>query len=137
MSSKGYPRTSHRRARIRPAFHAAGRICCGVKRVLLDHCVPRRVATALSNREVKTAFRQGWGTLKNGALLHAAEHAGFEVFVTADKNLRYQPNIAGLQLAIVVLPTNAVQRLLPIFPAIARAVANATPASYVEVPSTP
>ena len=84
-----------------------------------------------------TAFRQGWGALKNGVLLRAAEDAGFEVFVTSDKNLRYQQNFTGLKLGIVVLPTNAIQRLIPIFPAIAQAVAAAGPGSYTEVAGMP
>jgi len=37
-------------------------------------------------------------------LLRAAE-GRFEVFVTTDQNLRYQQNLGGRQLAILVLPT--------------------------------
>jgi hypothetical protein len=37
------------------------------------------------------------------ALLDAAEAAGFELFVTADKNLRYQQNLTGRKISIVVL----------------------------------
>jgi hypothetical protein len=33
-------------------------------------------------------------------LLNAAETAGFEVFVTADKNLRYQQNLASRKIAM-------------------------------------
>ena len=108
-----------------------------MKRVLLDHCVPRRVATALAGCHVQTAFREGWGALKNGALLRAAEDAGFEVFVTSDKNLRHQQNLSGSKLAVVVLPTNAIQRLILIFPAIAQAVASATVGSYAEITDAP
>jgi hypothetical protein len=47
---------------------------------------------------VSTAFERGWSTLKNGDLLDAAERNGFEVFVSTDRNLRYQQNLtpAGL-----------------------------------------
>jgi hypothetical protein len=41
--------------------------------------------------------------LANGELLTAAESAGFEVLVTTDKNIRYQQNLAGRRIAIVVL----------------------------------
>ncbi|HKQ39855.1 MAG TPA: hypothetical protein VJ063_17380 [Verrucomicrobiae bacterium] len=82
---------------------------------------------------MKTAFREGWAALKNGALLRAAENAGFEVFISSDKNLRQQQNLSKLGIAIVILPTNALHRLVPIFPRIAHAVATALPASYVEV----
>jgi hypothetical protein len=43
--------------------------------------------------------------LKNGDLLEAAQDQGFEVLVTADRNLAYQQNLKGRKLAIVVLPT--------------------------------
>lgn len=48
----------------------------------------------------------GWAALKNGELLKAAE-AAFEALVTTDKNLRYQQNLAGRRLAILVLPTTS------------------------------
>jgi hypothetical protein len=108
-----------------------------VKRVLLDHCVPRRVSAALSRCEVKTAFQEGWATLKNGALLRATEDAGFDVLVTCDKKLWYQQNIPKLRIAIVILPTNALERLLPIFPEIATAVTDAPPGGFVEISAVP
>lgn len=49
---------------------------------------------------------QGWKTLSNGALLNAAEQAGFDVLVTADQGIRYQQNLEGRKIAIVVLSTN-------------------------------
>ena len=41
--------------------------------------------------------------LENGALLDAAEAEGFEIFVTADKNIRYQQNLADRKIAVVIL----------------------------------
>ena len=46
----------------------------------------------------------GWSTLENGDLLREAE-GQFDVFVTTDQNLRYQQNLTGRRLAILVLPT--------------------------------
>lgn len=57
----------------------------------------------LKRHAVSTAFRQGWDKLKNGELLAAAEQAGFDVFLTTDKNMRYQQNLANRRIAIVVL----------------------------------
>jgi hypothetical protein len=37
--------------------------------------------------------------------LAEAEHAGFDVLLTADKNMRYQQNLRGHKIAIVVLST--------------------------------
>ena len=47
-----------------------------------------------------------WDELSNGQLLYAAQAAGFELLLTADKNLAYQQNLKGRALAIVVLSTN-------------------------------
>jgi len=52
---------------------------------------------------VFTAEDQGWDRLENGDLLTAVELDGFEVFLTADKNLRYQQSLSGRAIAIVVL----------------------------------
>jgi len=46
----------------------------------------------------------GWTQLGNGALLRAAV-SQFEVFITTDRNLRYQQNLADYRLAILILPT--------------------------------
>ena len=104
-----------------------------MKRVLLDHCVPRRVREALVGCETTTAFRRGWAELKNGDLLQAAEDAGFEVLVTADKNLRYQQNLGARRIAIIELPTNSLPTLLPHFGAISDAVNRILPGEYLEL----
>jgi len=48
----------------------------------------------------------GWMQLSNGALLKAAE-TEFDIFITTDRNLRYQQNITSLRLAILILPTTS------------------------------
>jgi hypothetical protein len=48
----------------------------------------------------------GWAELANGELLTVAETAGFAVMITGDKNLSYQQNLQGRELALVVLSTN-------------------------------
>jgi len=108
-----------------------------MKRVLLDHCVPRRVRQALVDCETRTAFQRGWAELKNGALLNAAEAAGFEVLITADKNLRYQQKLAARRIAIVELPTNSLPALLPNFGAISDAVNRIRPGEYLELSFPP
>jgi predicted nuclease of predicted toxin-antitoxin system len=74
-------------------------------KVLLDACVPRPLRKFLPAHTVQTAQEMGWGQLKNGALLQAVEPQ-FDAFLTSDQNLKYQQNIAGRKLAILVLPTN-------------------------------
>jgi hypothetical protein len=102
-------------------------------RVLFDNGTPRGVAAALSGHVVEEARARGWDTLRNGELLDAAEAAAFDVFVTTDRNLRYQQNLTGRTIAIVVL-TKARWRLIRTrLPEIAAAVDAATPGSFVEL----
>jgi len=75
-------------------------------KVLLDHNVPHKLRRSLVGHDVETADEVGWAELANGDLLIAAEGAGFAVMVTADKNLSYQQNLQGRELALVVLSTN-------------------------------
>ena len=75
-------------------------------KVLFDHNVPRKLRRALPDHDVSTADEMGWAELENGELLRAAEEAGFAVMVTGDKNLTYQQNLYGIELALVVLSTN-------------------------------
>ena len=71
--------------------------------ILLDNNAPRGLVQALTGHTVIEARERGSATLKNGELLSAAEQAGFNILVTADKNIRYQQNLAGRKVAIVVL----------------------------------
>jgi hypothetical protein len=71
--------------------------------------------------------------LGNGELLDAAEAAGFDVLVTTDKNLRYQQNLTGRKLAIVVLGQGRWSLIRRHVAAVVAAVNAATPGSYAEV----
>ena len=75
-------------------------------RILFDHNVPDPLRHALKGHEVETAYQRGWARLTNGDLLVAAEQAGFEVLITSDREIRYQQNLAGRKLALVLLGTN-------------------------------
>jgi hypothetical protein len=72
-------------------------------RILFDNGTPRGVAVGLPDHIVEEARSRGWDTLRNGELLDAAEAAGFDVFLTTDRNIRYQQNLTGRKIAIVVL----------------------------------
>jgi hypothetical protein len=75
-------------------------------RVSLDECVPVQVRSALVGHDVSTVQEMGWGGLSNGELLQRAEDDGFDLFIVADKNLRYQQNLMDRKLAILELWTN-------------------------------
>ena len=101
--------------------------------ILLDNNVPRGLARALTGHVVAEARERGWATLKNGVLLSVAEEAGFDVLVTADKNIRYQQNLAGRKIAIVVLTQLRWGLVRRMSIEIAAAVNAAIPGSFAEV----
>ena len=102
-------------------------------RILFDNGTPRGVAIILQGHTVEETRSRGWDTLRNGELLDAAEAAGFEVFLTTDRNLRHQQNLASRTIAIVVLGKGRWRLIKNRLPAIAAAVAAATPGSFTEV----
>lgn len=65
---------------------------------------------AFASHTVSTAYEQGWAAIKNGDLLQLAENL-FDVLITTDKNLRYEQNLVGRKLAILVLPFASWPRL--------------------------
>jgi hypothetical protein len=73
-------------------------------RILFDQGTPVPLRKILAAHSVSTAFEMGWAELENGDLLTAAEKV-FDAFITTDKNLRYQQNLAARQLAILVVQT--------------------------------
>ncbi len=101
--------------------------------ILFDHVTPRDVAQALVGHTVVRASDRGWNTLSNGDLLKVAEEAGFNVIVTADKNMRYQQNLEARRIALVVLSTPQWPVVQQHLDKIAAVVNAATPGSYVEV----
>lgn len=86
-------------------------------KVLLDECVDWRLSREIPGHEVKTARQMGWLTVKNGELLGLASKE-FDVFVTVDRNLSFQQNLAVIDIAVIVLQAQsnrlaALQALLP------------------------
>lgn len=72
-------------------------------RVLLDENLPRRLARLLGPEvQATTVGRRGWSGKKNGELLTLVEKE-FEAFITTDKGLPYQQNLANFDLTIILL----------------------------------
>lgn len=74
-------------------------------KVLIDESLPRYLKRMLPDQEAQTVPERGWAGIKNGELLQLAEDE-FDVFLTADKNLRYQQNLKDRRLAIIEFPSN-------------------------------
>ena len=102
--------------------------------VLFDNGTPRTIARYLIDRHTVTEARaRGWDQLENGDLLVEAEKAGFEVLLTTDKNLRYQQNLTGRRIAVVVLGKGRWTLIKGHIAAVVAAVNEAMPGSFNEI----
>lgn len=71
-------------------------------RIILDECLPRRLAKDFSAYEVATVPEAGFAGYKNGKLLKAIEN-NFDVFITVDSNLEYQQHLQGYNITVIIL----------------------------------
>lgn len=102
-------------------------------RVLFDQATPVPIRPYLTGHTATTAFQRGWDKLKNGELLAAAEQAGFDLFLTTDKNMRYQQDLSTRTISIVVLGQQQWPHVRPHIQRVVDAVNAATPGSFAEV----
>lgn len=92
-------------------------------RVLLDECLPKKLKREFAGCVVSTVPEMGWAGKKNGALMKVAA-TEFDVFVTADQNLRYQQNLAYSEIGVIVLVSvnTRIETLIPLMIQVNRAV---------------
>ena len=101
--------------------------------ILFDHGTPRSIARSLHGHTVVEAIARGWDTLANGALLKVAEEAGFDLLLSTDKNIRYQQNLKGRRIAILILGNPQRPAVHRYIDRVVAAVNAATPGSFAEV----
>lgn len=101
-------------------------------RLLFDQGTPVPLRRHLTGHSVTTATEAGLSSVSNGALLAAAE-GQFDALITTDKNLRYQQNLGGRSLAILVLPTTSWPRLRAHVSKIVKVIDELRAGDYVEV----
>jgi hypothetical protein len=102
-------------------------------RILFDQGTPQPLRRHLVGHSVHTVYEQGWSTLKNGVLLAEAEQAGYDLFMTTDQNLRYQQNLTGRHLAILVLRTTSWPKIRQHLTQVQALIATITAGSYHEL----
>ena len=102
-------------------------------KILCDNGTPNPIARSLVGHQVAFARQIGWHELKNGELLQQAEDAGYEMLLTSDKNLRYQQNLSGRRIAVLVLGNQQWPDVRLHLDRIVAAVNSATPGSYLEI----
>src|ERR1700675_3437354 len=98
-----------------------------------DHGTLAPLRSFLPRHAVKKTQDLGWDTFNNGELSRAAEEAAFEVFLTTDKNIRYQQNLAERVIAIVVLGNSRWPLVQRHVDRVAAAIDAAKPGTYTEV----
>jgi predicted nuclease of predicted toxin-antitoxin system len=105
-------------------------------RLLLDECVPRKLRSffVAAGHDCETAREAGYGGFTNGELLAQAELL-FDVLVTIDRNLRYQQNLRGRIIAILVLcaHSNDVSDIEQLIPAALNALKSIKAGEVIEV----
>jgi predicted nuclease of predicted toxin-antitoxin system len=86
-------------------------------RVLLDSNLPSAFAALLPGHRTETTHARRWSDLDDGPLLDAAERE-YDAFVTMDQSLRFQQNLRGRRLRIVVVRaySNTLPMLAPVAP---------------------
>ncbi len=104
-------------------------------RILVDECVNPRVKQAFTGHDAKTVTEMDWQGIANGKLLALAEANQFEVFVTIDRSLEYQQNIAARKLGFVVVhvPDNNIKFYEPLFARICEAADAVKPGRLIHV----
>lgn len=96
-------------------------------RVVLDEMLPAGVADLLGDHDVVSAQRAGYKGLANGELLRRAAADGFDVLLTADRNLPAQQNVSAAGIALVLVRGSRLAEVTGQADAIREAVATARP----------
>lgn len=103
--------------------------------VLLDECLPRKLKVAFPDHECQTVPEAGLAGQKNGQLLALAEEIGFQLFLTMEKGLQYQQNLAGRNIWVLIIRSrsNRLVDLLPHVPQCLSIMALIRPGQVVRV----
>lgn len=99
-------------------------------KILIDESLPRYLKRILTEHDARTLQEMSWAGVKNGELLGLAE-LDFEVFLTADKNIRYQQNLQGRKLAIIEFPSNKLSVVKRLESALKTKLEQIKPGDYV------
>ena len=73
-------------------------------KVIFDKNVPLPLAKFFEDHEISTIQKEGWAGVDNGEIINLID-SRFDVFIIADKNLRYQQNLSNRKIE---LPTNRI-----------------------------
>jgi hypothetical protein len=105
-------------------------------KVLIDECIPRKFKNGLREHECRTVPEAGLVGTKNGELLSQAEKEGFQVFLTVDRGIEYEQNLAGRAIAVLILraKSNRLADLVPLTPACLDRIRSIAPGQILKIP---
>jgi hypothetical protein len=101
-------------------------------KIIIDECVPSIVKRGLPSLAIVSVQDMGWAGIKNGRLLTLIA-AEFDLFITSDKNLRYQQNLSAFKIAVILLPSNQVPVVKAMLPEIENAISGLGDERFVEL----
>ena len=105
-------------------------------KILIDECLPAKLTGAVAplGHECQTIREAGFGSKKNGELLSIAE-GKWAVLLTSDRNIKYQQNMTGRKVAILILcaRSNRMKDLLPLMASCAEALIAIKPGQVIDV----
>ena len=106
-------------------------------RILLDECVPKPLKREFNDLDLKTVEEMGWSGTKNGALLQLMSESGFTILLTSDRNLKYEPNLrqVGIAVIVIIARTNHLTDLLPLTSQVREALSTIEAGELIEVGS--
>ena len=104
-------------------------------KILLDECIPRKLKPLLVGHACRTVSEAGYAGKKNGELLQMAEHAAFDVFLTLDRGILHQQNLAARKISLVLLrtPSSRLSDIKPFVPALLDLLSKITAASVHKI----
>jgi hypothetical protein len=105
-------------------------------KILIDENLPHKLKGCFGEgHEVYSARQMNWQGKKNGELLGLMTLAGFEVFVTMDRNLQAQQNLDKFEITIFVLRgiNNKLETLEGLIPSLLTEIAKGTVSGVVEI----
>ena len=103
-----------------------------MKKVILDENLPRPLRHHFPDFDVVTVQYQGWSGIQNGDLIQLID-GNFDVFITADKNLRYQQNLKGRVISIIEIPLLHRSSIPLYVDKIRDAILASSPGSYIQI----
>jgi predicted nuclease of predicted toxin-antitoxin system len=104
-------------------------------RLLLDECIDEGLRYHFTGHECQTCRYTGLSGLANGALLAAADQAGFDVLITVDQNMPNQQSLRGRSISLLVVRarTTNLDDLLVLMPELLSALDILGPGQVVRI----